>query len=359
MTTISSKTILRSRNAAAPDHVLSTLLLRYPRWIHAEGRTHRLLDIGEDFQILIPTPSLMECDDLSRNASSSRAVPVRKLIEDVRSDPAIPLFWGKNIAGMQAREELEPRLAKKAEGHWLSAMEAAIRHAENLCDLNGDEFTAEGSPLIGTHKQIVNRLLEPFSHITVVVSATEWSNFLALRDHPDAEPHIAMLARAIRECLVNDPIQELQPGEWHTPFVPKSEWAGKGNPMTMGEIIGKSVACCASTSYKTVEGFDMTLERAVALHDKLVASTPLHASPCEHVAQADHYLGPVAYETINVPVPYIAGNHNNGYSTKETRRVKRPGEPRPDWDSEWLNPEEHGNFTGFRQYRKQLQGECL
>src|SRR5690606_3488730 len=102
MTTISAKTVLRSRHSQRPDKVLSTLLLRYPRWIHAEGRTHRQLDISEDFQISIPAPSLMECDDLSRNASSSRAIPVERLISDVLDDPAIPIFWGKNEKGMQA-----------------------------------------------------------------------------------------------------------------------------------------------------------------------------------------------------------------------------------------------------------------
>jgi hypothetical protein len=86
------------------------------------------------------------------------------------------------------------------------------------------------------------------------------------------------------------------------------------------------VARCASTSYKTVDGFDMTLDRAVALHDKLVAATPLHASPCEHVAQADEW------------VEY--GDYTALYEG-------------------WQNKHQHGNFQGFRQYRKMLPGECL
>jgi hypothetical protein len=31
----------------------------------------------------------------------------------------------------------------------------------------------------------------------------------------------------------------------------------------------------------SVEGFDMTFERASTLHEKLVGINPLHASPCE------------------------------------------------------------------------------
>jgi hypothetical protein len=317
MTTISAKTILRSRHWQNPDLILSTLLCRYPRWIHAEGRTHRLLDIGEDFEISIPTPSVMEDDNLSRNAASSRAIPVEKMIDSILNDPAVPVFWGKNEKGMQANEELPPHLIEQAKDIWGRAMHDAIAHARRISLLDPELN-------IGAHKQIVNRLLEPFMHITVLVSATEWNNFLALRDHKDAEPHIAMLAREIRRELDRaDNIQDLQPGLWHAPFVTQPD-----PERLTSDDIKLSVACCASTSYKTVDGFDMTMERAIALHDRLVGSTPLHASPCEHVAQADRYMlgGSSAYQ------PKVSG---------------------------WDHAGEHGNFTGFRQYRKMLKNEVV
>lgn len=309
MTTISAETILRSRNAAAPDKVLSTLLLRYPRCIHAEFMTHRVF---------------------SRNAASSRAIPVAKLIEDVMTNPFVPLHWGANQKGMQATEEcsapvvleemdpeyggLDP-ISYDNRDAWLRARDHAVTAAKAFSEA-------------GYHKQIVNRLLEPFAHITVVVSSTEWSNFLALRDHADAEPHIAMLAREIRKCLDDEStVQILEPGEWHLPFLKAFDAdflyeALGGDRDKIMEIARKlAVARCASTSYKTVDGFDMTPDRAVALHDKLVASTPLHASPCEHVAQAD---GP----------DIMARN-------------------------DWSHPEQHKNFVGFRQYRAMLPGESL
>lgn len=295
MTTISATTILRSRNVQNPDHVLSTLLLRYPRWIHAEFMTHR---------------------QLSRNASSSRAIPVEKLIQDVLDDPAIPLYWGRNQKGMQAGEELNTHEQIIAEDRWMQALHSTVDHARRLAE-------------IGCHKQIVNRVLEPFSHITVVVSATEWSNFLGLRDHADAEPHIVMLAREVRRCLEGEVI-DLRPGEWHLPFVTDLNtkhllyWRADDVHNFVPGSVKKSVACCASTSYKTVEGFSMTDERALLLHDKLVGSTPLHASPCEHVAQADWYTSP------------------------------NFGEP-----PAWRNPNLHGNFIGFNQYRKMLPNESL
>ena len=306
MTTISAKTILRSRNASAPGKVLSTLLLRYPRFIHAEMMTHRVF---------------------SRNSASSRAIPVKKLIDDVVRDPAMPIFWGKNQPGMQAGEEHN-------EPVWIVSQDF---DPENYCAPNDHKMTREAAWLVardyavsmatrfadaGYHKQIVNRLLEPFAHVTVLVSATEWSNFLELRDHPDAEPHIQMLAREIRKCLDDeDTIQTLNPGEWHLPFTDYDPKLGLSR-LTQQDFIKLSVSRCASTSYKTVDGFDMSLERAAAIYDKLVTSKPIHASPCEHVAQAD----------------------------------QRTAAPWGDTSRQmfWENPEQHGNFVGFRQYRHML-----
>lgn len=339
MTIITCEPILRSRHSQRPNLVLSTFLWTYPRWIHAEGRTHRLLEVSEDWGIEVKTPSPMEDVSLSRNASSSRAIPVDKLIQDVIDHPAIPRYWGANQRGMQAGGECNELVSlwppfqegmgyalRTREDAWLAARDKAIEAARAFAEA-------------GYHKQIVNRLLEPFSHIRVVVSATEWTNFLALRDHPDAEPHIRDLAIATRAQLQRqDNIQILQPGGWHLPFVTeehkeaavRSEWddqeetrrAVAGVPAWewygLDKLRKLSTARCASTSYKTVDGFEMTVDRAVALHDKLVGSIPMHASPMEHVAQAD-------------------------------------GED--ELFGGWLNQDQHANFVGFRQYRKMLPGE--
>ncbi|AZO48024.1 FAD-dependent thymidylate synthase [Mesorhizobium sp. M4B.F.Ca.ET.058.02.1.1] len=310
MTTISAQTILRSRHSQRPDKVLSTLLLRYPRWIHAELMTHR---------------------QLSRNAASSRAIPVAKLIADVESDPAVPMHWGANQKGMQANAETDTKVSNWAfagmgpklanDRAWLQAKNTAVAAAKSFAKA-------------GYHKQIVNRLLEPFAHITVLASATEWSNFIALRDHSAAEPHIQILAREIkRELDRTDNINHLLPGMWHLPFRTE-EWGnqrlnGDEYEIALKREIARSVACCASTSYKTVDGFDMTYDRAIDLHDKLVGSTPLHASPAEHVAQADRW--------------------DPGSWGKEAIKDELG----------WENPEQHKNFVGFRQYRAMLPNECL
>jgi hypothetical protein len=315
LTTISAKVIADSINPN--ENRLTTLEVKYPRWIHAEGRTHRLLTLTEsecdDYGLESRTPSLMEDKNLSRNAASSRAIPVSKQIAAIRRDPAVPLFWGANQKGMQAVEEcneivricLNGELATtplNREDAWLEAMNTAIRFAE--------AFDAAGY-----HKQIVNRLIEPFSHITVLVSATEWSNFFGLRIHDDAEPHIHLLAERMRRAIKDSTPVSLQPGEWHLPYIESNERLYYSDD----DCIAVSVARCASLSYKTVDGQLMTPERAKTLYDKLVGAQPLHASPAEHVACADQLLVEMA----------------------------------------WEYPHEHGNFIGFRQHRKMLPNECL
>lgn len=285
MTTISAQTILRSRNADAPQVVLSTLLLRYPAFMHQDFMTHRAF---------------------SRNAMSTRAIPMLKMLRMILTDMAMPIHWGKNQGGMQAKEELFGFRRWVARTLWKTAGYLACLFAYLLY-------------LVGVHKQVGNMILWPFMHFTTVVSATEWDNFLELRDHPDARPEIQALAREMRKCLERtDDIQTLQPNEWHLPFVE----SGYVNGPNVHNMIKLSTARCASTSYKTVDGFDMTLDRAITLHDKLVAARPIHASPAEHVAQAD------SRATI----------------WKEGKKV----------GFKWANPKQHGNFKGFRQYRHQL-----
>jgi hypothetical protein len=283
MTTISATSILASKHAVTGDR-LDTLLLRYPLVIHAELMTHRVF---------------------SRNAASARAIPVAKLIADVERDPFIPLVWTMNERGMQGREVLTGNALTSAKLFWHDAKREALTFAERLAET-------------GAHKQIVNRLLHPFAHITVVVSSTDWTGFLAQRDHADAEPHMQMLAREIRAALDDAQLQVLSPGEWHMPFIDPKEF----NPDDMESMKRLSVARCASTSYKTVDDFDMSLERAQEIYDKLRSADPIHASPFEHVAQAD-----------------------------EIWAFGADCEPR------YSNPHQHRNFRGFRQLRAMIEDE--
>lgn len=242
MTTITAKVIADSV-AANTGIRLVTLELRYPRMVHSEFMTHRVF---------------------SRNASSSRAIPVKRLIATIVEDMAEPVHWGKNQPGMQAREELSGWRLWAAKKVWRGAGHLAVLAARLMASL-------------GAHKQIVNRLIEPFSHITVVVTSTEWSNWTRLRLHEDADPTIRELA-FVMDCVMRASTPKvLHEGDWHLPYVENShEWGEDGKRV--------SAARCARTSYKTHEGTEPVIKADIALFEKLAIAQPPHLSPVEHQA---------------------------------------------------------------------------
>jgi hypothetical protein len=211
--TITAKIIADS---VSPQQVrLTTIQLRYPRFIHAEFMTHRVF---------------------SRNASSSRAIPVDRLIKDVMEDPAMPIYWGKNQKGMQAEQECDtpvqygiiPRsnhIGAWNEAAYITNEEAWLKARDNAVGM------ARAFTQAGYHKQIVNRLLEPFCHINVVVTATEWSNFFALRDHEGAQPEIRELAQWMKEAMKRSTPHRLEPGDWHVPYLTEEEGDPRKSPI--------------------------------------------------------------------------------------------------------------------------------
>lgn len=260
--TITAKVIAHSRASGAPD--LITLEARYPRMIHSEFMTHRLF---------------------SRNASSSRAIPVEKMIQSVIDDAAMPVAWGSNKPGMQAGEEIDTLVkfrndAVSPEAAWCRARDNAVT-------------IAKGFAAAGYHKQIVNRLLEPFGHITVVVTATEWSNFFDLRCHPDADPTMRALADAMRDAMAVS-VPDDAGTNWHLPYLQKADWGwaweqtkvggGKGDGM-FPRLAMISAARCARVSYLNHDGTAPDIDKDLALARRLLDSK--HMSPFEHQAMAD------------------------------------------------------------------------
>ncbi|PLC44500.1 hypothetical protein C0Q88_07420 [Ralstonia pickettii] len=238
---------------AAHGKRLTTLQLVYPRFIHAEFMTHRVF---------------------SRNASSSRAIPIAKMIEQVLNSPAMPVHWGKNQPGMQAKEQVSDETATTAAANWVRAAHDAAQRAYVLMDL-------------GIHKQVVNRILEPFQHIHVVVTASEWDNFMELRAHEDAQPEIHELAVQIRAAMTSStPVLRLRNRQsaynWHLPYVSAEErHARRDEPYLLAKL---STARCARVSYLTHDGAEPSIVKDLELFDRLVGARPLHASPTEHQA---------------------------------------------------------------------------
>lgn len=248
---------------------LTTMELNYPRFIHAEAKTHRVFSLDDEQYELVLKQEVSLMDDimLSRNASSSRAIPVEKMLQQVRENPAMPIHWGKNQPGMQAREEIDLESIYEATDEWKFAANTACNQAQAFINL-------------GVHKQVVNRLLEPFQYIKVIVTATEWDNFFALRLHLDAQPEIAQLALRMWEAMANSAASVLQPGEWHLPYVRANEI--HAFDYQVDKMIKCSVARCARVSYLNHDNTSPDVKKDLELANKLY--TAGHMSPFEHVA---------------------------------------------------------------------------
>ena len=220
---------------------LTTLEVTYPKYIHAEVLTHRVF---------------------SRNFQSSRAIPVDKLIQQVKESTWYPIFM-KNKPGMAALEELSGVNLSDAKADWGYAKIEACIAAYQLTQS-------------GCHKQIANRVLEPYSTITGLITSTEWDNFFSLRIHPAAQQEIQVLAKKMKDAISNSSYQELMVGEWHLPYISIDEIG-----LPLDTKLKLSVARCARVSYLN---HDKTkdLIKDIELHDFLLKSK--HMSPFEHQA---------------------------------------------------------------------------
>lgn len=284
-------------------HRLTTLEATFPRFVLAEFNTHRVF---------------------SRNSASSRAIPVAKQLRRLLDDPYVPIEFGSNKPGMQAGPALMGAARDAAEAEWLAARDDAVRHVlglitspENVTsfdDLHACLEAAQGSlkeppaEWLNVHKQVANRLLEPFMWHTVIVSSTTWDNFFNLRCHPDAQPEIRLIAMKMREACERSVPTRLDPDEWHLPLVGEAE---REETSSAEELAKVSIGRCARVSYLTHDG-TRDLAADVALYDRLAESG--HMSPMEHVA--------------------------------------RPMTPAELAESEWS-----GNFQGWIAHRKLIPGE--
>ncbi len=231
---------------------ITTYQLKYPRYIHAEVMTHRVF---------------------SRNASSSRAIPVKKLSELALAEMVEPIRWGMNQPGMQATmEDLTGEKLEKAKEVWRNMAKACAEGAQQLAEL-------------GLHKQWANRPLEWFSNINVVLTTTERSNWDELRYHPDAQPEIYHLAKIMREVTDASLPKVLNEGEWHVPYVSEAEIEQlQREGSTWYDIAKISAARCCRVSYLKHDGTTPSVKEDLELFERLAGSKPAHMSPLEHCA---------------------------------------------------------------------------
>lgn len=209
---------------------LTTMRVTMPRFILAEFNTHRVF---------------------SRNAASSRAIPVKKRIEQVKTHGFIPEVFGKNQRGMQASGFTDQVLSRNV---WCDAMASAVVHAAQL-------------EALGVHKQLANRILEPFLWVDVIVSSTEWENFFTQRISPLAQPEMCEIATLMKAARDQSTPVALKWGQWHSPL-------HEDRTIAVGRI--------ARVSYNNTSSANDDAD--ILLGERLIIDG--HWSPFEHIAQA-------------------------------------------------------------------------
>lgn len=309
---ISAKIIADSTNRFGVR--LTTFELIYQRFVHSEFMTHRMF---------------------SKNSASSRAIPVGKMIKYIRQNTAKPIYWGKNQKGMQAKIEHDAPIEYNnifltRESAWMNAMESATDWANKF-----DEA--------GFHKQIVNRLIEPFMMMKVICSATEYDNFFWLRCHEDAQPEIKELANVMYSARQQSIPLFLNDNEYHLPYINSNimtecvNYASNIDPSKVNNTLDidpskvatiVSASCCAQVSYRTN---DASIGKAFKIYDQLVTSERIHASPFEHQAR------PVSDDDIS---QFLNPNEKQNNST--ITHVCKKG-------AYWS-----GNFKGWIQHRHEI-----
>lgn len=304
---------------------LLTFEISYPRIILSELNTHKML---------------------SKNSASSRAIPFTKMKEQLTGRP---VRFGEANPGMQdkgedfegeVRDMLRGQLQVSPVDAWESAKIFACQQSEAFCDA-------------GYHKQVYNRLTEPFQMMKTVISGTEWNNFFWLRDDEAADPTIAALAKCMREAAKLSTPDYLPDGAWHLPYVESRAAytsyigdtiqyyivndAGDSTPLDVQDAIEVSAARCAAVSFRNV---DYTLEKSLEVYERLVGADRKHASAFEHQATPIEAMCYSEHESEVLNIPCMP-------------RSWQPGVTHMDKNEQLWS----ANFRGFVQYRKLIHGE--
>ena len=223
---------------------ITTYELVFPRYIHAELLTHRVC---------------------SRNASSSRATPIAVTCAEVENDPVFFDSIGLNQPGMVAGAEIPDDQKELFKKEWI---ELGQYVASKVRDWDSR---------FHIHKQVLNRALEPWLRIRVILTSTAWENFFKLRLAPDAKPEMRNLALAMKQAREASFVNE---SEYHTPY-----WDSPFEKDDFYTRVAPScVARCARVSYLKHDRTTPTLKEDMELYRRLYNSG--HCSPFEHVAIA-------------------------------------------------------------------------
>lgn len=262
---IQSKIIKDTLNAYSDDRIV-TFELVLPKYLVAEVNKHTVLH---------------------NSCQSSRAVPVAKMIQSVEENPFIPYYWQKPHKGMQGYEYYtnENKISQLRE-EWLNARDNAVITAKKLQN--------------EVSKQTINRLLEPFMYVKMVLTGTEFGNFFNQRcpiflnnkgnkvksrtglgfgvdftsTKGQADIHLQILAEMMHNEMYynSNPVESFE----HIPYD-----IGKEYPLEAR--LHYSASQCARISFTTItDDKQFSLERNLQLAQGLIVEG--HAEPFSHQA---------------------------------------------------------------------------
>lgn len=313
---ISAKVLLDSISEAGIRFI--TFEIEYPRIILAELNTHR---------------------GLSKNSSSSRAIPTKKMFEQLTGRP---VRFGGNVSGMQdngSHTQLINDLYTPEE--WW-----------DLAKLSAKSFS-QGFSDAGYHKQISNRITETFQKMKTVISGTEWANYFWLRNHTAADPSLGDLASCMFEAYQQSTPTLLRAGQWHLPYVSVDyiyddriqlffidDQSGLCNNITIEDAIKVSCARTAAVSFRNE---DYGLEKCIQVYERLVGDERKHASAMEHAAT------PMKPEYVMYPSCRTIGDVNRACDPN----TWQDGISHMDHNKQLWS----GNLRGWIQHRKTIRGE--
>lgn len=257
---------------------ITTMEVEFHRYILAEYNTHSAL---------------------SKNASSSRAISILNQLKMLSDSPAMPIFYGADKKGMSADGAVTKEQQRMAEASILRMRDFCAREVQFLkeeCNL---------------HKQHANRYVEPWQVVKGVVTATEFKNFFALRNHKDAQPEIQELADCMEKALLGSKPEILKPGQWHLPYIrihklgPERLYISNKTCLKLEDALKVSSSCCAQVSYRIL---DQSVAKALGIYDSLVTSVPVHASPFEHQAKVPEHENVEGITHVNSKGDVCSGN---------------------------------------------------
>lgn len=325
---------------------LTTFEATYPRIVHAEQMTHRVI---------------------GRNSASTRAIPLATQLWNLITNPFVPERFGINQPGMQAYRHLEGLKHEQAVEIWLNGRDRAIttvlelilgtdmmrdlfhyepgreyiagivlrnrfEEVKGLLPKSTDDTDLSQTSMLNVHKQLAGRGLETYMWHTIIMTATELGNYIALRDHPEAQGEIAELARLLRLAYNASQPRHLEPGQWHLPLVDEGEFE------SVGDAIKASAARCAAVSYnrQAAKNPDKEFQRYAELRGGG------HMSPLEHQATPFNAAEWRARDRMAM-MAKVSGEED----------VLAPLVIRQLQDATRFC----GNLRGWRQHRKQVEGE--